>query len=167
MPRNFKTVRELIYWEYAKLVSEKAVGERSNFKFTNHVFQKMLAGQAKPASILSENQKMFMCGEICAYCGATNKMQWDHIVPIALGGPDTFDNMVRACAACNQSKGPRDPYQWLLGVKPIPRLVSGKFLKVVFEEYERQQLLDSIDFVQNYRIERVSLSSIFKLRITS
>jgi hypothetical protein len=167
MPREFKTIRELIYWEYAKLVSEKAVGERANFKFTNHIFQKMLAGQAKPASILSENQKMFICGEICAYCGATDKLQWEHLIPVALGGPNTFDNMVRACAACNQSKGPRDPYQWLLNKKPIPRLVLGKFLKVVFEEYERHQLLDSIEFMQNYRIERVSLSSIFQQRIAN
>ena len=127
----------------------------------------MLAGQAKPASILTENQQMFVCGEICAYCGTTGKLQWEHIIPVAMSGPDTFDNMVRACGPCNQSKGPRDPYQWLLDKKPIPRLVLGKFLKVVFEEYERHQLLDSIDFMQNHRIERISLSSIFQLHIAN
>ena len=166
MPRNFKTVRELIYWEYAKLISEKAVGDRANFKFANYIFQKMLAGQAKPASILAENQKMFFSGEICAYCGATDKLQWEHIIPVAVGGPDTFDNLVRACATCNQSKGPRDPYQWLLDKQPISRLVLGKFLKVVFEEYERRQLVDSAEFMKNHRIERVSLSSIFLRHIT-
>ena len=46
MPRTFSTVRELIYWEYAKLISEKAVGDRMNYKFINFTG----AIQSKPAA---------------------------------------------------------------------------------------------------------------------
>lgn len=71
MPRTFATVRELIYWEYAKLISEKAVGDRLNYKFANFTFRKLVQGKAAPSSILTENQQLFSLGDVCAYCGAT------------------------------------------------------------------------------------------------
>lgn len=60
MARNFSTVRELVYWEYAKLISEKAVGDRLNYKFANFTFRKLVDGKATPSSILTENQQLFM-----------------------------------------------------------------------------------------------------------
>ena len=35
-----KTVRDLVYWEYAKLISGSAVGDRKNYGFIMHTFQK-------------------------------------------------------------------------------------------------------------------------------
>lgn len=162
MPRSFSAVRELIYWEYAKIISEKAVGHRQNYKFVNFTYQKLIQGRASPSSILSENQQLFFMGDVCAYCGATGA-HWEHIVPVSAGGPDNIDNMVRACASCNLTKGARDPYQWYLGNKPeqIPRVVLGKFLKVVFEKYAASDLLDSTDYMVTHAVERITLSSIF------
>lgn len=37
-----------------------------------------------------------------------NSLTLDHVVPLAKGGPDTFDNTVAACHACNQAKGMLD-----------------------------------------------------------
>jgi HNH endonuclease len=164
MPRTFATVRELIYWEYAKLISEKAVGDRQNYKFANFTYQKLIHGKTNPSSILSENKQLFSMGDVCAYCGATGKLHWEHIVPVFAGGPDNIDNMVRACAPCNLTKGARDPYQWYIGKKTeaIPRLVLGKFLKVVFEKYAALNLLDSTDYMTTHMVERVTLSSVFK-----
>lgn len=168
MPRHFATVRELIYWEYAKLISEKAVGNRQNYKFSNFAFRRLIEGNATPSSILTENKQLFVLGDVCAYCGAKGPLHWEHIIPVSLGGPDSIDNMVRACAPCNLGKGARDPYQWYLGSKaePIPRIVLGKFLKIVFEEHAARGVLDSREFMSRYSIERVTLNSIF-LRQTS
>ncbi|WP_083214946.1 HNH endonuclease [Immundisolibacter cernigliae] len=165
MPRVFATVRELIYWEYAKLISEKAVGDRLNYKFVNFTHQKLMHGRATPSSILSENKQLLLMGDVCAYCGTTTgSLHWEHIVPRSIGGPDNIDNMVRACAACNLRKGARDPYQWCLGNKitaPISRVVLGKFLKVVFDEYAAHDLLDSAEYMRNHAVERITLSDIF------
>jgi hypothetical protein len=165
MSRSFATVRELIYWEYAKLISEGAIGNRSNYKFANFTFQNLVNGKTKPSSILSENKQLLMLGNVCAYCGANGELQWEHIIPLSAGGPDSIDNIVRACPSCNLEKGARDPYQWYLGNKPnpIPRIVLGKFLKVVFEEYDRLGLLDSSEHMESKAIARVTLSSIFSL----
>jgi HNH endonuclease len=49
----------------------------------------------------------------CTACGAdprvdyTVRLQVDHIVPRALGGPTTPDNLRTLCATCNQGKGAR------------------------------------------------------------
>lgn len=167
MARTFATIRELIYWEYAKVISEKAVGDRLNYKFVNFTFQKLLQGKATPSSILKENQQLFLLGDFCAYCGATGSLHWEHIIPVSIGGPDSIDNMVRACPPCNLAKGALDPYQWYLQKKTaeqIPRIVLGKFLKVLFEEYAAHRLLDSQEFMKFYAIERVTLRSIFTNR---
>jgi len=41
----------------------------------------------------------------CYYCGDNNATHVDHVVPKAMGGGDELDNLVAACATCNQRKG--------------------------------------------------------------
>ena len=44
----------------------------------------------------------------CYYCGTEDATQADHVVPISKGGdPISLDNMVAACARCNNAKGSR------------------------------------------------------------
>jgi len=48
----------------------------------------------------------------CRYCGSTApdvKLTVDHVVPTALGGGDTADNLVTACAPCNSGKTSSSP----------------------------------------------------------
>lgn len=46
----------------------------------------------------------------CQYCGKkTGIMTTDHIIPKALGGSDTWENLVCACLECNNRKGNRVP----------------------------------------------------------
>ena len=86
MAATLSTVRALIYWEYAKLIAGEAVGQRDAFRFVNHTFRRLLEQRISPSAILRENQALFRAGEVCVYCGATEQLQWDHIVPLALGG---------------------------------------------------------------------------------
>jgi hypothetical protein len=46
----------------------------------------------------------------CQYCGRSAPevvLQVDHRTPVSLGGSDTVENLVTACAECNQGKGNR------------------------------------------------------------
>lgn len=43
----------------------------------------------------------------CVYCGATERLTQDHVVPLAAGGTHSPDNVVPACLSCNCSKGAR------------------------------------------------------------
>ncbi|WBY02787.1 HNH endonuclease [Ramlibacter tataouinensis] len=164
MAREFPTVRDLLYWEYAKLIAGSATGSRAEYRFVSYTYGRLRAATANPSGIVLENKLLFKEGQVCAYCGARHSLEWDHVIPLAIGGPDTIDNLVRACRRCNASKGARDPYQWLLE-RPgseVPRIVLGKLLKLLFEAYDRRGLLDSTDFMKAHAVQRTSLSKIFR-----
>jgi 5-methylcytosine-specific restriction endonuclease McrA len=49
-------------------------------------------------------------GGKCVICGKTNKLHFDHIVPISKGGAsNTADNLQLLCAHHNLAKGSRVP----------------------------------------------------------
>ena len=93
MAKTFSTVRELIYWEYAKLVVGRAVGNRQQYAFVNHIYRQFCGQKMSPAAILVENKKLFIEADQCAYCGNSTDLQWEHIIPLAMGGPDNIDNL--------------------------------------------------------------------------
>ena len=41
----------------------------------------------------------------CQYCGTTNDLTLDHLVPRSKGGKSTWNNLVTACKSCNAKKG--------------------------------------------------------------
>lgn len=41
----------------------------------------------------------------CAYCGKSEKLEMDHVIPISKGGATTKENIVPACRSCNSKKG--------------------------------------------------------------
>lgn len=41
----------------------------------------------------------------CVSCGSKERLQFDHVIPVALGGAGTVENLQLLCAACNGSKG--------------------------------------------------------------
>lgn len=46
-------------------------------------------------------------GGACRRCGATDHLSIDHVIPVALGGPERPENYQVLCRACNSSKGAR------------------------------------------------------------
>ncbi|HEU4977707.1 MAG TPA: HNH endonuclease signature motif containing protein [Solirubrobacteraceae bacterium] len=44
-------------------------------------------------------------GGRCVECGATFDLQYDHVIPLALGGASTAENLQVLCAECNRRKG--------------------------------------------------------------
>jgi hypothetical protein len=44
-------------------------------------------------------------GGRCVQCGARFELQYDHVIPLALGGASTVENLQILCAPCNAAKG--------------------------------------------------------------
>jgi 5-methylcytosine-specific restriction endonuclease McrA len=51
-------------------------------------------------------------GHCCAYCGATEDLHIEHVVPISFGGTHVLSNIVPACKSCNFSKRDKDAESW-------------------------------------------------------
>lgn len=43
----------------------------------------------------------------CTYCGATEDLTGDHVIPLAAGGTSDPSNVVVACRPCNSTRGAR------------------------------------------------------------
>ena len=64
---------------------------------------------------------------ICQYCGTTSgPMTIDHVVPRSHGGSDTWDNLVCACARCNNIKDDMTPHEAGMTLLRKPRKPSLK-----------------------------------------
>jgi hypothetical protein len=44
-------------------------------------------------------------GGRCRQCGSITELQFDHIIPVAMGGASTPDNLQILCGSCNRRKG--------------------------------------------------------------
>ncbi len=44
-------------------------------------------------------------GGRCVNCGSNFEIQYDHVIPVALGGASTLENLQILCADCNREKG--------------------------------------------------------------
>jgi hypothetical protein len=59
---------------------------------------------------ISKDVQMFVWqrdGGRCAMCGSRAKLEFDHIIPLAMGGGNTARNLQLLCEPCNRGKGPR------------------------------------------------------------
>lgn len=80
-------------------------------------------------------------GHTCRYCGASApdvKIQVDHVIPVALGGTDTPENLVAACADCNTGKASTSPDEHLVVQVSEETLLWAHAIKVAAAELEAE-----------------------------
>jgi len=56
----------------------------------------------------------------CMYCGNTESLTIDHVIPVSRGGKSSFDNCVAACTECNSTKSDRTPSEAKMYLKKQP-----------------------------------------------
>src|SRR3546814_8841229 len=56
----------------------------------------------------------------CQYCGVTNDLTFDHVVPRRQGGRTTWETVATACSPCNLNKGGRTPKEAGIRLKVPP-----------------------------------------------
>ncbi len=160
-PKAVKTIRDLIFWEYAKLISGSALGDRKNFGFIMSSFKKLQLGEMKWSQVLRED--LHMDPTKCIYCGATADLSNDHIVAKRECHFAEIHNIVKACKKCNSSKGDKDLMEWwgLEKRYEIPRDVMGKYLKMLYLCHECRGTLGAADINKDARLDLLDLGAIF------
>lgn len=142
-PSIVKTIRDQIFWQYAKLISKSAGFGIDARPFQMKKFIELRDGKITWSSTIREWVKEHEKPNECVYCGATAELTIEHILPRCCGGPDVPDNAVKICKKCNSIKGGKRLYEWktLKEKDSIPRIAEGKYLKLLYELHEKKGTL--------------------------
>jgi len=79
----------------------------------------------------------------CQYCGARHDLTFDHVIPRALGGVTSWENVVAACAPCNVRKGSKTLRASGLTLRKTPRRPSAQDLVDVGRRFPPNHLHES------------------------
>lgn len=141
-PSAVRTVEDVIYWQYAKLMAKSS--RHADYGFIMNKFKQLQNGQIKWSGSIREYMRDFERGRVCIYCGKEGDLTMDHLIPRSRGGPDIGDNAIFACKTCNSSKGSKGVYEWytLERRNEILRIVEGKYLKLLYDLHKKKGTLD-------------------------
>jgi 5-methylcytosine-specific restriction endonuclease McrA len=65
-----------------------------------------------PLTLPGKKTVLAVFGNLCAYCGDSQKLSIDHVLPVSRGGLDEAGNILPACKRCNSSKNARPVEIW-------------------------------------------------------
>jgi 5-methylcytosine-specific restriction endonuclease McrA len=91
------------------LVQDAFDSERRRFERLKHKFAAASAADSQPRRpAIPENVRIAVWRRdsgCCARCGSRERLEYDHIIPVARGGSNTARNIELLCEACNRTKG--------------------------------------------------------------
>jgi 5-methylcytosine-specific restriction endonuclease McrA len=167
--RDVKTIRDLIYYQYAKIIARRAFSmpdgkeaKKQHYGFIKKTFLELKNGTKSWSEITREDWQFVKSEKKCIYCGTKSDLHKEHIIPRSLRiKPEcrTCDkiqgihNQVWACKQCNSSKGTKGLYEFYRAKYPnekkfydlIPPLLEKKYLKTIYNCHECAQTIDKGD----------------------
>ena len=150
-PVEERSLRQLLFWSYANLAMAHAAVSKSEHKYGRVHFMirarqyaGLCQGRMTIGSLLDEERLKLTLPRACSYCGGSAKLTVDHLMPRALGGPETADNVVWACGACNSSKRDADFFDWWPRSHSSfpPLMLIRRYLKVALVVVEQRGLAE-------------------------
>lgn len=141
---------------YAKDNREKVRAHKHKWSANNPIAknvetQKRLARKRSLPATLTKDQWVAILqsfNNLCAYCGQEKPLQQDHFIALAKGGEYSHDNIVPACAECNQYKNAHDFFEWYPKQEFYSKKRERKILRFLNYKKGKQQL--SIEFGGDY-----------------
>ena len=97
--------------EVLVLVKHKVLSEDENFsrlKREIELFESPTKSQPCQREPIPEDVRMFVWRRDngrCVKCGSQERIEFDHIIPVACGGSNTARNIQVLCERCNREKG--------------------------------------------------------------
>jgi len=167
-PSAVKTIKDLIFWQYAILISKSAGFGLKARAFQMKKFKQLQSGEIVWSTNVREWIKEHEKPNECIYCGSQEKLTTEHILPRSRGGPDSTDNVIRVCSSCNSSKGPKRLYEWFTRAKKdsIPRIAQGKYLKLLYTLHEQNGTLDRDILCDSCDMEKICISEGIENKLT-
>ena len=177
--RDVRTIRHLIYYQYAKIIAKSAFGsdsKRYDYGFIKKTFRELVSSEKKWSEIIREDKQFVQSEKKCIYCGSSDNLQWEHIVPKSIVINErcpTCDkiqgihNMIWSCDECNYKKKKKGLYHFYQELFPeerkfydkIPTLLEKKYLKTIFYCHQCKGTLDSTNAQNGSELTVIDLDS--------
>jgi hypothetical protein len=161
--REVKTIRHLIYFQYAKIIAKSAFGpnaKKTHYGFIKTTLRDFINDEKKWSDILREDKQLIDAEKKCIYCNSDDALSWEHIVPRSLlvnkncslcDRIQGIHNQILACKSCNSKKGTKGLYRFYDEMYPdvknlsdqLPALLEKKYLKTIFYCHQCKGTLDS------------------------
>jgi len=167
--RDVKTIQDLIYYQYAKIVARRAFSvingkeaKGKHYGFIKTIFRELKSGVKTWSEITREDWQFVEHEKKCIYCGSVIDLHKEHIVPKSLAisqecaSCDTIQgihNQIWACGRCNSMKSDKGLYRFFKEKFPterkfydlIPPLLEKKYLKTIYNCHTCAGTLDKGD----------------------
>lgn len=114
--RRWWMFRDEVYWEedgldavaVKALALERLTTKDRRIKRAVAMMEQASAFTAPTREAIPDDVKVFVWnrdGGRCVTCGSKERLEFDHVIPVALGGANTARNLQLLCEACNRTKG--------------------------------------------------------------
>jgi len=114
--RTWWMFRDEFYWEdegydeveVKALILERLTQKDRRVQRAVALMQQTEAMDASARTPIPDQVKVFVWnrdGGHCVKCGTNQSLEFDHVIPVALGGANTARNLQLLCETCNRSKG--------------------------------------------------------------
>ena len=162
LPDTIRTVKDLILWEYAKLMAGLALSDHKKDGFISVNFNLLRSGEKEWFDILRKN--VVMDSHKCAYCESAQTLSKDRIIPKRECHFAEIHNVVKTCKKCKASKGTKDLIEWwgLEGRFEPPKIVMEKYLKMLYMCHRCRGTLDTEDIYNNGDFDLPHISAVFQ-----
>ena len=116
--RRYWQFQNFFYWDndglsaeevHALLVTRKQ-RDRARIERAQAMVSQGFANSGAQRGSIPDDLKQFVWtrdGGQCRSCGTTTELQFDHVIPVALGGASSDENLQILCGPCNRRKGAR------------------------------------------------------------
>jgi hypothetical protein len=151
--REVQTLQDLIWYQYAKIIAKRALGsdaKEKHYGFVKQTLRDLQSGKKCWSDISREDWQLVESEKECIYCGSSDNLSREHLVPKTLRINDrcpicdviqSIHNQVWSCKPCNSQKGTFGLYVFYAKRFPsdqkfydrIPPLAEKKYLKTVYE----------------------------------
>jgi hypothetical protein len=184
-PKQVETIRDEILYQYAKIIAKSAFGlssKKADFGFILKTFLELRDGTKKWSEIIREDRQFLQTEKECIYCGSTENLQFDHVVPRSIRIKEAcasceklqgIHNQIWACSRCNQEKGKSGLYAFfqkkLFGDKyyydKIPSLLEKKYLKTIYSCHECAGSLSKNSFEGGRKVLALDIDGVLGFQV--
>lgn len=182
--RDVKTIRDLICYQYSKIVARSAFGvpdgkeaKNKHYGFIKKTFRELKSGSKSWSEITREDWQLIKAEKRCAYCGSENELHREHIVPkflrirpecVTCDVIQRIHKQIGACNRCNSLKSTKGLYEFYREKYPgekkfydfIPPLLEKKYLKTIIKCHECANTLSSSDLDHDGEITTLDIDFI-------